>query len=208
MRKLKVILFILLILGLGVSLYSNYLQSERVSRLKANQESLIEGVTFLQDKYGKEFAKAQTLELERNEFRSLYSEQVKKCKDLELKVNRLESSLQTALVTKDTVRIVVSEPVEVDSSKVIRPFEYSDNYLTLSGRLQIQGNLATSPMSVELAYWMQDTVSVMVYRTPRYFLGFIPYGTKKLDCYVQSSNPNTKVQAASCVIIRKRRCGK
>ena len=125
-----------------------------------------------------------------------------------MKIKRLESYIQTSVETKDSIIVDVQPPIIVrDTSSVVRPFEFSDGWMTLKGNLTIDGDKAIDPAKIQMSYSVTDTLDVMVYREPKKFL-FIRYGIKRLDCYIYPRNPHSKVVMGSCVLMKNRKGGK
>ena len=170
------------------------------ARHERNYDALCEDLTRITDDYSNEVVHAQALELSKNEFERLYEEQTALVKALNLKVARLQTMVNTATTIRDTVYIRTEQPVIVDSSTIVRPFRYHDDWLTLRGSVSEQPD---STAQITLDYQVRDTVDVYVYRVPKKFL-FIRWGTKCYDCYVRNRNPHATVTNMSCVVSTKK----
>ena len=203
--------WLLLVLLSGLlywSISSGRKKSKEIDRLSNNQEALLTDLQIVKDKYGKEVARVQALELSKNEFEKLFKEQTEIAEGLRLKIKRLESYIQTSVETKDSIIVDVQPPIIVrDTSSVVRPFEFSDGWMELKGNLTIDGDKAIDPAKIQMSYSVTDTLDVMVYREPKKFL-FIRYGIKRLDCYIYPRNPHSKVVMGSCVLMKNRKGGK
>lgn len=203
--------WLLLVLLSGLLYWSISLgrkKSKEIDRLSNNQEALLTDLQIVKDKYGKEVARVQALELSKNEFEKLFKEQTEIVEGLRLKIKRLESYIQTSVETKDSITVDVQPPIIVrDTSSVVRPFEFSDGWMALKGNLTIDGDKAIDPAKIQMSYSVTDTLDVMVYREPKKFL-FIRYGIKRLDCYIYPRNPHSKVVMGSCVLMKNRKGGK
>lgn len=179
-------------------------KSKEVTRLTQNQEALLSDIEVVKGKYSEEVSRVKALELSKNEFEHLYKEQTDLVKSLKLKVGRLETFIETSVVTKDSVIIEVEKPIIVkDSSIIQRPFKFEDKWIDIRGDIAIRGDKATDPATLSLSYEVRDTLDLMVYREPKRFL-FIKYGIKRLDCYIYPRNPNSKVVLGSCVVMKKK----
>lgn len=197
------VLIAVLVIILYFSFQSISNKNNEIKRLELNQEALYSELEVVENKFGQEVARVQALELSKNEFEKLYQAETAKVKALNLKVKRLETYTQTVIHTTDTVFITVAPPI-IKDSVTIRKFEYNDEWASISGSLNIKGDLASSPATVDIAYQTRDTLDVMLYRVPKK-CWFIRWGTKRFDCYIQSQNPNSEVVVGSCTIVNSKR---
>lgn len=182
--------------------YSKYQkEKEESKRLSSNQEALLSEMEVVKTKYGEEVSRVQALELSRDEFKELYEKESDLVKALNLKIKRLEDYVSTVVVVRDTIEIPVDRPVLIKDT-TIRPFKYSDSWISLNGKLQFKGTSALDPAKIQLDYSVRDSIEVVIYREPRKFL-FIRYGTKRYDCYIRSKNPKAKVVMGSCVVMKR-----
>ena len=106
--------WLLLVLLSGLLYWSISLgrkKSKEIDRLSNNQEALLTDLQIVKDKYGKEVARVQALELSKNEFEKLFKEQTEIAEGLRLKIKRLESYIQTSVETKDSIIVDVQPPL-------------------------------------------------------------------------------------------------
>ncbi len=176
-------------------------EKEESRRLSSNQEALLSEMEVVKSKYGEEVSRVQALELSRDEFKDLYEKESALVKSLNLKIRRLEDYVSTVVVVHDTVEIPVEAPILVNDT-VVRPFSFSDPWVSVSGNIQFKGTSSLDPAKIQLEYSVRDSIDVIIYREPRRFL-FIRYGTKRYDCYIRSKNPKAQVTMGSCVILRR-----
>lgn len=200
MKRYMIIAFILLSsLCLFLANRNQHLRRD-VARQENNIVALSSDLEKMTDDYGNSVARCQALELSNNEIERLYSEQADLVKALNLKVQRLQTLVNTTTVIRDSIFIPVQSPVITDSASVIHPLFYDDRWMTLNGMIIERGD----SMALALDYTVRDTVDVYVYRVPRKFL-FIRWGTKRYDCYVRNRNPHADVTNASCVVSTRKK---
>ena len=168
--------------------------AEDNDRLRSNQQSLIEGVTYYKTKADESAASVLALQLEVQEFRHIHAEDARRIKELGIRLRRVESCAVTSaqIVLRDTV--MVRDTVVVGDS--IRGFRGSTRWHTIAGIL----------WGDSLAYEVHtiDTLRQVVHRVPRRFL-FFRFGTKGIRQEVWSSNPNTTLVYAEYVELGRSR---
>lgn len=187
---------------LGIGKYIRHINSEN-SRLMRNQNALIAGMTIVEDRYRQQVAKVEALELSNAEFKRLNNDLMHTVDALNLKIGRLESLSQAIVVTVDTVRVQLDSAVvrrDVSGSVIEHPFYFDDGFSRINGQLTLRDD--NKPV-LDLNYQMTDTLDVILYRVPKHFL-FIPYGIKRMECYLKSRNPKSMVTVGTCVIRKKR----
>lgn len=174
--------------------YWTWCTAEDNDRLRCNQQSLIEGVTYYKTKTDESAASVQALQLQVQEFRHLHAEDAQRIKELGIRLRRAESYAVTSTHTTLRDTIVVRDTVVVGDS--ISSFSGGTRWHTIAGIL----------WGDSLAYEVHtvDTLRQVVHRVPRKFL-FIRYGTKGIRQEVWSSNPNTTIVYTEYIELKRGR---
>lgn len=118
--------------------------------------------------------KERIVEVDRTDYKKHLADR-ELIKELQLKVDQLESESRTALVTRDTVML---EPLN-DST-----FIYSDKWMYFLYRLN------TGVLDCEV----RDSLSTFVAREYKHKFLWFRWGTKGYNVYIVSHNPHTKVE--------------
>ena len=201
-RYFVYIILVAIIIALSKRIYD--LNKDR-HRLRQNQVALLSNIEQVTDKYNREVAKVAAIQLSQHEFKDLNDNLTRTVNALNLKVKRLEAVIQTSTVTSDTIFIPIAPPVirsEPTAPIIERPFSFHDGFTNIWGTVEFGDTLLTSSAYLNLKYSIVDTLDVVIYRVPKRFL-FIPYGTKRIDCYIDSRNPNATVVVGSCSILKR-----
>lgn len=173
-----------------------------VDRLENNQEVLSSEVKLYRTRYDESAASVQSLRVRLDEMRQLHEEDVKRIRDLGIKLRRVESltsSMSATEVEVQTVKrdtVVESEVLGIIVRDTISLFSWSDAWVSVEG--EIRGS------DVRCSVRSVDTLRQIVYRIPRRFLG-IPYGVKALRQEIISSNPHTRIVYAEYIELQRRR---
>ena len=173
-----------------------------VDRLENNQEVLTSEVKLYRTRYDESAASVQSLRVRLDEMRQLHEEDIKRIRDLGIKLRRVESlttSMSATEVAVHTVKrdtIVEREVLGIVVRDSLSLFSWSDAWVSVEG--EIRGDeVCCNVRSV-------DTLRQIVYRIPRRFLG-IPYGVKALRQEIISSNPHTRIVYAEYIELQRRR---
>lgn len=205
----RVITYIVpLVLVVLLALCGMYIKTLRtdVQRLRGNQKSLLSEIRVFKDRHNNDVSQIGVLEFKASELKELNDNLLSTVHNLQLKVKRLEALTETVTRTTDTVYIPVLPPIIKEDSIggiVEQPFVYHDPFTDIAGKITWEAVEADRVASVSLTYSIVDTLDVVIYRVPKRFL-FIPYGVKRLDCFLSSRNPHSTVVAGTCVL-RKRK---
>ena len=173
-----------------------------VDRLENNQEVLSSEVKLYRTRYDESAASVQSLRVRLDEMRQLHEEDVKRIRDLGIKLRRVESltsSMSATEVEVQTVKrdtVVEREVLGVVVRDTLSLFSWSDAWVSVEG--EIRGS------DVRCSVRSVDTLRQIVYRIPRRFLG-IPYGVKALRQEIISSNPHTRIVYAEYIELQRRR---
>ncbi len=205
-KLIKYIIPILLAILLAFSGW--YIRTLRagVTRLQGNQRSLLSKIRVFKDRHDNDIAQIGVLELESSELKELNDNLLATVHNLQLKVKRLEALTETVTKVTDTIYIPVEPPIIKDDALhpiVEQPFVYNDPFTDISGKIVWREGDPVGAAGVSLTYSIIDTLDIVVYRVPKRFL-FIPYGVKRLDCFISSRNPHSTVVVGTCVL-RKRK---
>ncbi len=176
-------------------------ESDR-SRLQANQTVLMDSVRYYRTENGKNAASVRRLELSAAEIRAERDDVAAECRNLHIKIRRLESfaSSQTRTIVdlrtrlRDTVILHDRDSLTVRDT--LRLFRWHDAWVTVEGL--IEGD------SVGCRIESVDTLRQVVHRVPRRFL-FIRWGTKAIRQEVVSSNPHTRIVYTEYIELKKRK---
>lgn len=186
--------WIVVFLGVVVVGVWAWRMKEDNSRLRSNQQTLIEGVTYYKTRADESAASVQALQLEIQEFRHLHAEDAQRIKELGIRLRRAESYAVTSMETTLRDTLIVRDTVVVRDS--VRSFSGTTRWHTIAGIL----------WGDSLAYEVHtvDTLRQVVHRVPRRFL-FFRFGTKGIRQEVWSSNPNTTIVYAEYVELGRRK---
>jgi hypothetical protein len=167
-------------------------------RHMSNEHQLLHAAETLTTNSGKHVMEVQRLMLERQDLEKSQQTMLGQIEDLKIRNRRIESLLQAATNTAQTVRTVIRDtviyvPVK-DTSIHVQVFDWSDAWTSIHG--QIAGS------DVELQYSSHDTLTFAAHRVPRRLL-FIRWGTKAVRMDAVSANPNTKLTYAISIQLVK-----
>ena len=164
---------------LGIKVHNMTAARERLER---NQQALLSDVEYYKTRADKWAATAEVLELKLSELREARKEDMKRIKELGIRLREVESYAHSVtqkrggatLPLRDTV--IIRDTVKIFSSE--------------GGHTQICGVVRND--SITYHFESVDTIYQVVRRVPRRFL-FFRYGTKAIHQDVWTSNPATKV---------------
>lgn len=198
MKRYLILGVLLLAAALGLALRNNArLRADR-SRLEDNQRALIDAAAYYETQAGTSAASVERLTLTVAEVKAQRDDLAKTCRELRVKVRRLEAASTTATQTeieahaplRDTIVIVKNEPIRTQT------FRWADSWITVDGLLRRD--------SVVCRIRSIDTLRQIVHRVPRKFL-FIRWGTKAIRQEIASSNPHTKIVYSEYIEMKRRR---
>lgn len=210
MTKYLTVALVACMVALAISMKScNKIKTDR-NRLSDNQRSLFEQAEFYRTKDSLSAASVERLTLSRDEMERHCEQLVETCKDLNVKVRRLQSVSQTAMQSDYHIQIDITTKANRDSTfrsaseKVmsealsetseVRKVVYNTPYINLSG--VIDGDRFSADITT------YDTLVQVVHRVPRKFL-FIRYGTKAVRQEVTSKNPHSKITYTEYIELKK-----
>jgi len=199
----RYLLIALIILGGLLYIQTVRLRNLRADRdrLQTNQTSLMDSVIHYRTENGRNAASVQRLTLNVAEIRASRNDLIEECRNLNIKVRRLESfatsQTKTILNMQSRLRdtIIIYERDSVIVRDTLRLFRWKDSWVTVEGLIDED--------SVGCHIECVDTLRQVVHRVPRRFL-FIRYGTKAIRQEISSSNPHTRIVYTEYLELKKR----
>lgn len=185
MNKIDKSLFfalLFLILCLIVMFTINTKVEQEKNRYKANYETMEMECQTYRTKDSLSVISVGQLELKKKELENANAELVKTCKELNIKLKRIESASETSGATTIIKEIPIHDTiVRVDTSFVkYQSFIYQDKWNT------IEGYIKDSKVNCKIV--VRDTLRQVLYRIPHKFL-FFKFGTKEYKQECITSNP-------------------
>lgn len=199
MSKLKLYLIIALLVALlAGSAYLFKSKVQEIKRLKNNIESVTSEIEYYRTEEGQLVAKTRVLELRANEFEHLYKEQAEKVKDLNLKLKRINTFIETQMGLRDTIRMITRDTVIVYKSEPIiaKTFTFNDQWTRIRGVIHKD--------TVDLDYGMKIKLDQVIYRVPKKFL-FIKWGTKYYEQHITTDNKKVTIEYSTVIKDIKRK---
>lgn len=160
-------------------------------RLQGNQNALLSDVKFYQTKAGLSAASVEQLELTCRELKTHFVEKCQEVKDLNVKVERLQSMANTGTHTSVDVHTEIKDSIiyqirdNVVYVDTLKRFEWRD-----PPWVEVVGTI--DGRKVDMNVCSVDTLVQVVHRVPKRFL-FFKFGTKAIRQEVVSKNPHTKI---------------
>ena len=146
------------------------------------------------------FDGVKTLTLTVDELKEHESQLTDKCKELELKLKRVQSITQAGTQSDYNLRGEVRDSIVYvplrGAYDTLRCSDYQDPYISFSYCVD-SANIYTADITT------RDTITAIAHRIPKKFL-FFRYGTKEIKMEVLSSNPHTSLTTATHVVVEKR----
>ena len=159
-----------------------FLCHREAERLDNNQTALMEQIIHYRTDLDKSAASVRALQLRCEEYRRLRAEDLRRIRDLGIKLQRIESTATTA--TRSEIEMAAPLRDTVILHDTLRVFEWRDPWVRVDGVVHQD--------SVECRIESIDTLRQVVHRVPRKLL-FIRYGTKAIRQEITSSNPHTQI---------------
>lgn len=162
----------------------------------------MDSVRYYRTENGKNAASVQRLELSAAEIRAERDDVAAECRNLHIKIRRLESfsTAQTQTIVDLKTRlcdtVVLHDRNSIIVRDTLRLFRWRDSWVTVEGL--IEGD------SVGCRIESIDTLHQVVHRIPRRFL-FIRWGTKAIRQEIVSSNPHTRIVYTEYIELKKRK---
>lgn len=151
-------------------------------RLEQNQRALLSDIETFKTKAGEWACTAEILELEIKELRRARREDVKRLKEMGIRLRRAESYAKSIAQHRSSATLPLHDSI-VERDTV-------HTFHTQQGNTELHGLIRNDSIS----YTLQsiDTLYQVIHRVPRRFL-FLRFGTRAIHQTVWSSNHNTKI---------------
>lgn len=184
-------IFIILLLGLGLSLfYVNKYRTKYNNELK-NTTELSRSINILEDsaktyqiklnKTKKWVAETEDISVKSNNIEKLYNNKVQELKKLKIKLNQTNTISDISTITQDSI---IEIPIYIDSLQQLQTV-YNDGYLSLKNTIKRNGTST-------LLYQYTDSFTIINAVKQKHFL-FFKWGKKITKSYLISKNPKTKI---------------
>ena len=166
-----------------------------VRRLRNNNEALTSQTKLYKTRCDDSAASVVAMQLQLREYKEQHARDVKRIKELGVKLRRVESV--TSAAVKNEVEFVAPRADTIILRDTLSLFRWSDQWVRVEGA--VRGAL------VECRVESIDTLHQVIHRVPRRFL-FVRYGTKAIRQEITSSNPHSHIVYAEYIELPKRRC--
>lgn len=197
--KLKTTLILALILIVFCLGYSSHSLYKETTRLKANQEVLLQENQAYKVKDSLSAINVQALSLKVNELELYRAEDLKLIKDLRLKTRNLENLVNTSTKTINSLTAKLRDSIRIDSVRVdtMRCFSYTSKWL------DAEGCIGDSLITLEVV--SRDSLTSIESLVPKK-LWFIKlpiriFGPKTRQLTIVSKNPNTEIMGVEYIKI-------
>lgn len=187
----------MLLAALVVSVVVIHNLYEENTRLRSNQDTLLQGVTLYRTKANESAARVEALELSVAEFREYRARDAETIHSLGIRLRRAESYAVSATESRYEATVTLRDTIIMRDTvrDTVRLFSDGDAWSNIAGR--VQGD------SLSYSLRMVDTLRQVVHRVPRKFL-FFRYGTKGIRQEIWSSNPHTELVYTEYVELERR----
>lgn len=188
---------VMLLAALVVSVVVIHNLYEENTRLRSNQDTLLQGVTLYRTKANESAARVEALELSVAEFREYRARDAETIHSLGIRLRRAESYAVSATESRYEATVTLRDTIIMRDTvrDTVRLFSDGDAWSNIAGR--VQGD------SLSYSLRMVDTLRQVVHRVPRKFL-FFRYGTKGIRQEIWSSNPHTELVYTEYVELERR----
>lgn len=197
MRKILFYYSVVATLLLLVSaLFLRYTSFE-AARLRSNNEALTSEMKFYKTRLNESVASVAAMQLKLKEYREQHAYDMKRIRELGIRLRRVESIATTTSQTKVEFHTPLRDTLFLDrllpdTSSI---FRWRDKWVSIEGTIR-NGNAECHIESI-------DTLRQIVHRVPRKFL-FFRYGTKAIRQEIISSNPHTRIVYAEYIELPRR----
>lgn len=200
-QNIKGLTWFVLIVAVIIILWCLYRDAVHENeRLSSNQDALLTKAQTYKTESDRNAMSVKTLTLTVDELKEHESQLTDKCKELELKLKRVQSITQAGTQSDYNLTGVVRDSIVYVPVKgaydTLRCSDYQDPYISFSYCVD-SANIYTADIQT------RDTITAIAHRIPKKFL-FFRYGTKEIKMEVLSSNPHTSLTTATHVVVEKR----
>ena len=164
---------------LGIEIRNKNLECRR---LEQNQHALLSDIETFKTKADEWACTTEILELEIKELRRARSEDIKRLKEMGIRLKHAESYAKSIAQHKSSAALPLHDSI-VEKDTV-------HTFHSQQGNTELHGLIHNDSISYTLQ--STDTLYQVIHRVPRRFL-FFRYGTRAIHQTVWSSNPNTKI---------------
>lgn len=172
--------------------------SRENQRLESNQRSLLEGIDHYRTADSLSAAGVEQLTINNDELREYNARLEKTCRDLGIKLKRMQGASTTATESELTVTMPLHDTIYIKVNDTTptkaQHFRWDDNWTTIDGL--IEGDSTTCHIS------NRDTITIITHRVPKRWL-FFRCGTKSIRTEAVSSNPHTEIKWLESVKIEE-----
>lgn len=199
-QNVKGLIWLVLIVSLILILWGMLRDARQENeRLSNNQDALLTRAQNYRTESERNAMSVKSLTLTVDELKEHETQLTEKCKELELKLKRVQSITQAGTqsdysIKGETRDSIVYVPIS-DTYDTLRCSSYEDGYLSFSYCVD-SARIYTADIQT------RDTITAIAHRIPKKFL-FIKYGTKEIKMEVLSSNPHTILTTATRVEVVK-----
>ena len=164
---------------LGIEIRNKNIECQR---LEQNQHALLSDIETFKTKADEWACTTEILELEIKELRRARSEDIKRLKEMGIRLKHAESYAKSIAQHRSSATLPLYDSI-VEKDTV-------HTFHTQQGNTELHGLIRNDSIS----YTLQsiDTLYQVIHRVPRRFL-FFRFGTRAIHQTVWSSNPNTKI---------------
>ena len=174
------IVFLLMLIGLTISIKSCSSLRKEKETLETNQDVLIKQNTTFKTKEGLNASKINALTLNLSSTKEYYSNLIKEAEKAGIVPKRITSITEVGTVTRDTIIVRLIDSIFLKDT--IKCFDYNDNYMAMQGCIKKD--------SLSLNYSNRDSLIQFVSIVPKQWLCF-KWGVKAINQTIVSKNPKT-----------------
>ena len=202
MRKYLVVavagLILTLAVSLGIAIRIAKKNAADRDRLQENQTVLYQQASYYRTQNDESVATIGRLLHTTEELKQNKAELVKTIQDLNIKLNRVQSTSTTATQTTYQITAEIKDSIQPPTpgkkQDTLHCITYADRWVTVTGCAE-RGNFTGTITS-------RDTIVQIAHRVPRKFL-FIKYGTKGIRQTVLTKNPHATIVYTEYIELKK-----
>lgn len=193
MNKIILRALSLLIVPFMLLVYSNCQKNKKVRMLKESVETLSTGLVHYRTADSLNAVQVGRLTLTKRELKERESDLLKRIEKLNIKINRLNTVLETHGEAKTEIRTIIRDSI-INDTTVLKCLKFDDNYF------YIDACINSDTLTGTLRY--RDTLIQVLYRVPRK-IWFIKFGTKGVRQDAYFSNPDATITYSRYIELKK-----
>ena len=174
------IVFLLMLIGLSISIKSCSNLRKEKETLETNQDVLIKQNATFKTKDNLSASRINALTLNLSSTKEYYANLIKEAEKAGLAAKRITSITEVGTVTRDTIIVRLTDSIFLKDT--LKCFNYNDNYMAMQGCIKKD--------SLTLNYFNQDSLIQFVSIVPKQWLCF-KWGVKAINQTIISKNPKT-----------------